>query len=176
MVNLRTLRKTGGFFWLYFIFPLNANQIINNFSHMKMIPWKNGKWWIRINTWDKATDIMPSLWRPKKGINLFMDYCQKNNIEGIRKSDCIESFKALFAMNEREMLKIYNDKEIPLYLRKLIEWFVNAKDYEILEKMLERAIGKVANETEAKITVNTEMTPEQKKTIASLILNNEWWV
>jgi len=79
-------------------------------------------------------------------------------------------------MNEREMLKIYNDKEIPLYLRKLIEWFVNAKDYEILEKMLERAIGKVANETEAKITVNTEMTPEQKKTIASLILNNEWWV
>jgi len=86
--------------------------------------------------------------RPKKTINAIIDQFKESGIEIPSQSDIKESYLILAAMQEDDLRKLITDKTAPMLFRICATNILSKKGFDILEKMLDRAIGKATQKTE----------------------------
>ena len=109
---------------------------------MKKIKWRNG-WTLTIM--EKWETLNPN-WRPRKGISLVINELKKKWYEPAKKSDIIETYLSIIQLEEKEMFLLAKDETKPMVVRILAKNIISKKWFDIIEKMLDRSLGKPTQE------------------------------
>jgi hypothetical protein len=86
--------------------------------------------------------------RPKKTVKIIIDQFKESGIEIPSQSEIKESYLILASMQEEDLRKLISDKTAPMLFRICATNILSKKGFDILEKMLDRAIGKATQKTE----------------------------
>jgi hypothetical protein len=95
--------------------------------------------------------------RPKKTINQILEQFNVEGYEIPTAAQVRDTYLYLTFMPQDELKKVVGDIDSPMLLRICAQNILSKKGFEIIEKMLDRAIGRA--------TQRTEMTGEQGKPI-----------
>lgn len=81
-------------------------------------------------------------WRPKSRIALINDELAAKGYHPVTKTEIETNYMAMATLEESELLELWNDKSKPMLIRILAKAILSGKWFEIIEKMLDRGIGK----------------------------------
>jgi len=123
----------------------------------RMVKWGKG-WMIRLL--EKGETANP-YWRPKKGISLVNSELKSQWYEPATKNDIELNYMNLLQLSESELKKLLEDKSKPMLIRILIKNMLSWKWFDIIERMLDRGIGKAKQITETKTIVWFEHNPPE---------------
>ena len=110
---------------------------------------KQKHWWTLkvLQKWETANPNG----RPRKWVSLFLKQCKDNDVVQVNKKDIEATYLSLINMSWEELEKVWKDKRQPFVVRKLAQFIVEAKDIDIIEKILDRWIWKTTQTTEATV-------------------------
>lgn len=86
--------------------------------------------------------------RPKKTVKAIIDHFKDSGLEIPPPSEIKEAYLVLVTMQEEELQAMIKDKTAPMLFRICATNILSKKGFDILEKMLDRAIGKATQKTE----------------------------
>ncbi|RAL56510.1 hypothetical protein BLM37_03290 [Candidatus Gracilibacteria bacterium GN02-873] len=130
---------------------------------------KNG-----INNFAKNPQNINRKGRPKKGVNAVNAELTKKGYEPARKSDIEAIYMQLVNLPQDMLEKLVKDKKQPMIVRIVIRNMLHStKGFEILEKILDRGIGKPTTNIEAKTdTMHHIVDAEELQKLHNLFLGN----
>lgn len=129
-----------------------------------------GKWF------DANPQNINTAGRPKKGIALVNAQLAEQWIHPATKADIEANYMAMLQLGQDTLTEMANDKKQPMLIRIIAKNMLWWKGFDIIEKMLDRWIGKAKQMEEIKQTVEIDVqhiNPEQAKAIASIIISDE---
>lgn len=95
--------------------------------------------------------------RPPKTVGLILGELEKEGYMPVTKSQVVDMYLTLLNVEQEQLTKIVNDHNNPM-LNRIVAKRLLAKDgFEIIEKMLDRAIGKAEQKTD--ITSDGKVLP-----------------
>ena len=106
-------------------------------------------------------------WRPRKGISLVNDQLLKAGYAPAKKQDIEANYMQMLQLGEEKLLEMWKDKNAPMLVRILARNMLSAKGFDIIERMLDRGIGK-AKESVA-VAGSVEVSKESMDAIKLLI-------
>lgn len=109
---------------------------------------KRMKWKANSNWLDKNKDNINRNWRPRKWISLVNAELKEKWYSPASKADIEENYMSLLQLEEVELKKLLEDKSKPMLIRILIKNMLSWKGFDIIEKMLDRWIGKAVQKME----------------------------
>ncbi len=128
----------------------------------------NPKWahlmnWSETNKWrwfKKWVSWNPK-WQPRKWISLVNQQLKEKGYKPATKQDIETNYMHLMNLEEEELKIMVNDKKQPMMIRILIKNLLSGKGFDVIEKMLDRGIGKAMQREEitADIKVEWNLTP-----------------
>jgi hypothetical protein len=86
--------------------------------------------------------------RPKKTIRIMLEQFTESGLEVPTTNQIKDAYLSLATMAEDELKKLLGDKDSPMLLRICATNLLSKKGFDIVEKMLDRAIGKATQKTE----------------------------
>lgn len=86
--------------------------------------------------------------RPKKWISMVNEELKSKWYDPARKQDIEENYLQMLQLEESELKAMLNDKEKPMLVRILARNMLGGKWFEIIETMLDRAVGKAVQRNE----------------------------
>lgn len=86
--------------------------------------------------------------RPKKWISMVNEELKAKWYDPARKQDIEENYLQMLQLEESELKAMLNDKEKPMLVRILARNMLGGKWFEIIETMLDRAVGKAVQKNE----------------------------
>ena len=108
---------------------------------------KRMKWKQNTNWFDKnPQNIVP--WRPRKWISLVNTQLKELWYEPATKQDIEENYLQILQLNSEELAKMLSDKDQPILVKVIIQNIMSEKGFDVIEKMLDRWIGKAVQKTE----------------------------
>lgn len=91
--------------------------------------------------------------RPPKLVNKIIREYKERGFEEVSKTHVREAYQMLLGLTEKEIIKIQADKDAPMLLRIVAQHMTGDKNFEIVEKLLDRSHGKATQSTEVAVTV-----------------------
>ncbi len=116
-----------------------------------------GKWF------DANPEHINKAWRPKKGISLVNEQLAQEWYDPAKKSDIEINYMSLLQLWEQRLKLLVNDQEQPMLVRILAKNMLWTKWFDIIEKMLDRGIGKPAQKIDWEQKVDVSVTDERIK-------------
>ena len=102
-------------------------------------------WSLRIlEKWETAN---PN-WAPKRGISLVNEELAEKWYSPAKKQDIEATYLSLLQLERAELEKIKKDSTKPMLVRILAENMLGGKGFDIVERMLDRGIGKAMQREE----------------------------
>lgn len=95
--------------------------------------------------------------RPKKGIALVNAELAERGFEPARKQDVEATYMAMLQLGESDLKAMALDTERPMLVRVLAKNMLGGKGFDIMERMLDRGVGKPTQKEEVTMSVNTEL-------------------
>lgn len=89
--------------------------------------------------------------RPKKWIALVNEQLAKEWYNPASKADIETNYMAMVQLEEKKLKEIVNDPAQPMLIRILSKNMLSGKGFDIIEKMLDRGIGKPKQTTDMEI-------------------------
>lgn len=125
---------------------------------MKLVKWRNN--W-KINQFEKWESWNP-YWRPKKTVNIINEELKKKGYPPVAFQHIVDCYLQIINLDIKELEELQkNAKNLPFLYRIVLKHLSNNKGFDVLEKMLDRALWK-AKET---IELKQELSEEDKKLI-----------
>ena len=138
--------------------------------------------WKEKNFWDKKTSNwfnknpqnINRKWRPKKWVALINEELAKKWYEPVRKQDIEVNYMQLMNLNEKELKELLTDEKQPMLVRIIVKNMLSGKWFDIIEKMLDRAIWKPKQITEEVWNKqNIEINIKNQELLDSLIIEED---
>ncbi len=138
--------------------------------------------WKEKNFWDKKTSNwfnknpqnINRKWRPKKWVALINEELESKWYEPARKQDIEINYMHLVNLNEKELKALLADEKQPMIVRIIIKNMLSGKWFDIIEKMLDRAIWKPKQTTEEVWNKqNIEINIKNQELLDSLIIEED---
>lgn len=104
----------------------------------KQVPARNGGTLTRP---DKGETMNPN-GRPRKGIALVNHELEEKGIEPATKQDIEANYLSLINADQATLVEIAGDKKKPMLARVVAKAILDKKGFDIVERMLDRSIGK----------------------------------
>lgn len=114
----------------------------------KQVPAKN--WWTL--TRPEKWETMNPNGRPKKGIALVNSQLAEDWYSPATKADIEANYMAMLQLWQEKLTEMANDKNQPMLIRIIAKNMLSGKWFDIIEKMLDRGIGKPTQKEEVKHT------------------------
>lgn len=130
---------------------------------MKKVKW--WRWWT-IHLLEKGETANPN-WRPKKGIALVNDQLLKAGFPPAKKADIEANYMQMLQLPEEQLKKMMTAQEQPMIIRILAKNMLGGKWFDIIEKMLDRGIGKAKEHIQA--DVESDISKEGLTAIKKLL-------
>lgn len=131
---------------------------------------KQKHWWA-IHLLEKGETANPN-WRPKKGIALVNDQLLKAGFPPAKKADIEANYMQMLQLPEEQLKKMMTAQEQPMIIRILAKNMLGGKWFDIIEKMLDRGIGKAKEHIQA--DVESDISKEWLTAIKKLLaIKNE---
>jgi len=111
---------------------------------MKATKWRN--WWT-LKSREKGESWNPK-WPPRKGISAVNEELKNKWYSPATKQDIEANYMAMLQLEEHELKAMIDDKTRPMLIRILAKNMLGWKGFEIIEKMLDRWIGKATQTNE----------------------------
>jgi len=92
--------------------------------------------------------------RPRKLVGSIVKELEKKGVEEVSKEQIKSCFLMLINLTKDELKEISEDEEQPILIRVVAKNILTGKGFEIIDKILDRGIGKVGQQTD--ITTNGE--------------------
>lgn len=105
---------------------------------MKKTKWKNGWTLYSMEKWET---LNPN-WRPKKGISLVNEQLKEKWYAPATRQDIEANYMSMLQLEEQELKAMLEDKSKPMLIRILAKSMLSWKWFDIIDKMLDRWIGK----------------------------------
>lgn len=86
--------------------------------------------------------------RPRKTITTMLQQFRESGVQIPTTNEIKDAYLSLATMAEEDLKKIVSDKDSPMLLRICATNILSKKGFDIVEKMLDRAIGKATQKTE----------------------------
>lgn len=109
---------------------------------------------------DKRPENINKKGRPKKLISNVLQELKEAGYAPITAAEIIELYKTLVNINSDDLKNMAEDSKQPIINKVIIKAIISGKGFEVVEKMLDRAIGK----PEQKVTM-----PEQTDAVQIII-------
>lgn len=106
-------------------------------------------------------------WRPKKGIALVNDQLLKAGFPPAKKADIEANYMQMLQLPEEVLKKMMTDAKQPMIIRILAKNMLGGKWFDIIEKMLDRGIGKAKEHIQA--DVESDISKEWLTAIKKLL-------
>lgn len=91
-------------------------------------------------------------WRPKKGIALVNSQLAEDWYKPATKQDIEANYMAMLQLWQEKLTEMANDKNQPMLIRIIAKNMLWGKGFDIVEKMLDRGIGKAMQKEEVNHT------------------------
>lgn len=111
---------------------------------------KQQHWW-SLKVLEKWETANPN-WQPRKGISLVNKQLEQEWYSPASKADIETNYMAMLQLEEKKLSEIVNDKTQPMLIRILAKNMLSGKGFDIIEKMLDRGIGKPKQTNEIDVT------------------------
>lgn len=95
----------------------------------------------------KGTTLNPN-GRPRKTINQVNIDLEKQGVVEATKNDILSCYLRLINLSTEEITKLVNDKQQPALIQVVGKAILSGKGFDVIELMLDRAIGKATQKTE----------------------------
>lgn len=94
--------------------------------------------------------------RPKKGISLVNATLKEKGYDPANKKDIQETYLQMIQLSEVELKQLFADSKQPMLVKILAQNMTGKKNFDVIERMLDRGIGRSvqAVELDAKIEVS----------------------
>lgn len=126
---------------------------------------KQKHWWA-IHLLEKGETANRN-WRPKKGIALVNDQLLKAGFPPAKKADIEANYMQMLQLPEEQLKKMMTAQEQPMIIRILAKNMLGGKWFDIIEKMLDRGIGKAKEHIQA--DVESDISKEGLTAIKKLL-------
>jgi len=90
-------------------------------------------------------------WRPKKGISLCNQQLKEAWYEPATKQDIEVNYMNLLNLEESELSKMQHDTKQPMLIRIIIKNMLWDRWFDVIEKILDRGIGKAVQKEESRL-------------------------
>lgn len=71
---------------------------------------------------------------------------EEAGLERVKLSDIIQLYELLFNATEEDLKQLINDKNVAMTIRIVIKEMLSKNGFDVIEKIIERAFGKVKND------------------------------
>ena len=105
----------------------------------------------------KKWEVRNKTWQPRKGISLCNEQLKAEWYEPARKADIEANYMSLLNIEEDKLIEMAKDKSQPMLIRIIIKNMLGGKGFDIIEKMLDRGIGKAVQREEINQNLKWEM-------------------
>ena len=116
--------------------------------------------------WKKWQSWNPN-WKPKKGISLVNAELKLKWYEPADKKDIEATYMSMIQLWEDELIELWMNKDKPMLVRVLAKNMLSWKWFDIMERMLDRGIGKATQKEEVsweiKVTKVTIWLPNEEE-------------
>ena len=112
-------------------------------------------------------ETMNPHWRPKKGIAFVNDQLLKAGFPPAKKADIEANYMQMLQLPEDVLKKMMTDQKQPMIIRILAKNMLGGKGFDIIEKMLDRGIGKAKEHIQA--DVESDISKEWLTAIKKLL-------
>jgi len=134
---------------------------------MKKNPIENFGKKLRTNTFAQNKAWINRNWQPRKGIQLVNAQLLEAWYAPARRVDIEANYMQMLQLGEEKLLELGKDKNAPMLVRILARNMLSAKGFDIVERMLDRWIGK-AKESVA-VAGSVDVSKESMDAIKLLI-------
>ncbi len=97
---------------------------------------------------DANPDNINKKGRPRTTVHSLLDELKKKGYKTINKEDIKFLYLSLLDNSQEELLKLTNDKESSMIIRVVAKSILDKKGFDIIEKMLDRTMGKPVSTNE----------------------------
>ena len=119
---------------------------------------KTARGWT-LKVMEKWETLNPN-WRPRKWISLVNAELKEKWYSPATKAEIEENYMSLLQLEEDQLKEMATDKTKPMLIRILIKNMLWWKGFDIIEKMLDRWIGKSKQTSEVELNVMKEASIE----------------
>jgi len=113
----------------------------------------------RLKVMEKWETLNPN-WRPKKWISLVNQQLKDKGYDPASKKDIEETYLQMLQLTETELKKLFMDPTQPMLIKILASNMSNtSKNFDVVEKMLDRWIGKSIQSVQAAIMMKQVDNP-----------------
>lgn len=89
--------------------------------------------------------------RPKKWIALVNQQLEKEGYSPASKADIETNYMSMLQLEEKKLKEVVNDPKQPMLIRIIAKNMLSWKGFDIIEKMLDRGIGKAKQTTDVEV-------------------------
>ena len=119
---------------------------------------------IKPHQWEKGQSGNPK-GRPRLLVSSVIEQMKKKGVESVSQSDVKETFLMLINLELLEIKELVKDERQPAIVRIVGKEMLSGKGFNIIERMLDRALGKPDSKIDMTST-DGSMSPTQPKTLA----------
>jgi hypothetical protein len=138
---------------------------------MRKIKGKNGWTLLVMEKWETLNPH----WQPKKWIALVNSELAEKGFTPATKQDIEANYMAMLQLSQDDLTALAGNKEKPMLVRIIAKNMLGGKGFDIIEKMLDRGIGKAVqkNEVSGSLEVRNELS-EEEMTALKEIWKKQW--
>jgi hypothetical protein len=100
--------------------------------------------------------------RPPKLLNHINDELKAEGFAAVSETNIVEAYAILLNLSEARIIKLKDSKETPYYFRKVIAYMGSNRGMEMLDRILDRAFGRVMQRQQIDSTVTVVPEPSGK--------------
>lgn len=105
----------------------------------------------------KKGEVRNKTWQPRKWISYVNEELNKAGYSPATKQDIEVNYMSMLQLPQSELMKLWNDNDKPMLIRILAKNILWWKGFEIIEKMLDRWIGKANQSIEHSVEEWTQI-------------------
>lgn len=106
----------------------------------------------------KPWETLNPNWRPRKGISAVNHELEEKWYKPATKQEIEANYMAMLQLKQEELLELWNNKDKPMLVRILAKNMLDKKGFDIIEKMLDRWIGKAVQKMEWDLNFKWDIT------------------
>lgn len=137
---------------------------------VKKVPGRNGG---TLHALEKGETANPN-GQPKKTIRLVNDELKKEWYEMATRADIESAYVGMVWLPKRRLFELQHDPSQPMLIRIVAKSLLSGGWFDVLERVLDRAIGKAKQPLEHSGGISMETPPEVKEALDKLINSRKW--